>query len=397
MENFVFNSTTRVIFGRGTENNVGEEIKSWGGKKVLVHYGSESARKSQLLDRVEQSLKNAGLEYVLLGGVVPNPHIGKAREGIQLCKEHDLDFILAVGGGSVIDSAKAIAYGVKYQGDVWEIYDRRPQYPIEDALPVGSIVTIAAAGSETSSSSVLTDETTLLKRGYKSELSRPKFAIMNPELTFTLPRYQTVCGIVDIMMHTFERFFTPRAHNHMSDLIAVAVLRNVIDNGRLVLEKPQDYQVRSEILWASNLSHNDLTGLGQKEDWATHQIEHELGGMFNVAHGAGLAAVWGSWARYVYREDVMRFVEYASQVWDVPVNYENYEETALAGIKITEQYFRSLDMPVSIPQLLGRQITEEEIEQLSSSCVHFGRRTIGSFKVLDKEDVKIIYHMANEE
>ena len=395
MENFVFNSSTRVIFGRGTENGVGEEIRSWGGKKVLVHYGSESARRSGLLDRVERSLSEAGLEYEMLGGVVPNPHIGKAREGIALCKEKGLDFILAVGGGSVIDSAKAIAYGVKYQGDVWEIYDRRPQYPIEDALPLGSIVTIAAAGSETSSSSVLTDETTLLKRGYKNELSRPKFAIMNPELTCTLPPYQTACGVTDIMMHTFERFFTPRAHNHMSDMIAVAVLRNVIDNGRLVMKDPQDYQARSEILWASNLSHNDLTGLGKAEDWATHQLEHELGGMFNVAHGAGLAAVWGSWARYVYKMDIMRFVEYAAQVWNVPVNHENYEETALTGICLTEQYFESIGMPVSIPQLLGRAITEDEIEQLASSCMHFGRRKIGSFRILDKDDAVQIYRMAN--
>ena len=395
MENFVFNSSTRVIFGRGTENDVGEEIKSWGGTKVLVHYGSESARRSGLLDRVEQSLKSAGLEYVSLGGVVPNPHIGKVREGITLCKEEGVDFILAVGGGSVIDSAKAIAYGVKYQGDVWEIYDRRAQYPVEAALPVGSIVTIAAAGSETSSSSVLTDEKTLLKRGYKSELSRPKFAIMNPELTYTLPQYQTVCGVVDIMMHTFERYFAPRSHNHMSDMLAVAVLKNVIDNGRLVLKKPQDYQVRAEILWASNLSHNDLTGLGRADDWATHQIEHELGGMFNVAHGAGLAAVWGSWARYVYKADMMRFVEFANQVWNVPINYEDLEETALQGISLTEQYFKTLGMPTNIPELLGRQVTAEEIEQLSSSCVHFGRRKIGTFMVLDKDDVSKIYNMAN--
>ena len=361
----------------------------------MIHYGSESARRSGLLDRVEKSLQDAGLKYVLLGGVVPNPHIGKVREGIALCKKENVDFILAVGGGSVIDSAKAIGYGAKYEGDVWEIYDKDMKYPLTDALPVGSIVTIAAAGSETSCSSVLTNEETLAKRGYKSELCRPKFAIMNPELTYTLPEYQTMCGVVDIMMHTFERYFTPRSHNQMSDMIAVAVLKNVINNGRLVKKNPRDYQARSEILWSSNISHNDLTGLGKVEDWGTHQIEHELGGMFNVAHGAGLAAVWGSWARYVYQEDVMRFAEYANQVWDIPINYENPEETALLGIQVTEEYFETLGMPTSIPALLGRPVTENEIDRLSSSCVHFGKRTISRFKTLNKQDVAKIYEMAN--
>lgn len=395
MENFIYNCSTKVIFGRETEKSVGAEIKSLGGTKVLVHYGSESARKSGLLDRVAASLTDAGLKYVMLGGVVPNPHIGKVREGIALCQQENVDFLLAVGGGSVIDSAKAIGYGVKYRGDVWEIYDRCAKYPVDAALPVGSIVTIAAAGSETSCSSVLTNEETQEKRGYKSELCRPKFAIMNPELTYTLPRYQTACGVVDIMMHTFERYFTPRAHNQMSDMIAVAVLKNVINNGRIVLEKPDDYQTRSEILWASNLSHNDLTGLGKMEDWGTHQIEHELGGMFNVAHGAGLAAVWGSWARYVYHADVMRFVEFANLVWDIPINYENLEETALLGIQITEQYFQSLGMPTNIPSLLGRPATPDEMDKLSDSCVHFGRRTISTFMKLDREDVLAIYQMAN--
>lgn len=397
MENFVYNCSTKVIFGRKTEELVGEEIKSRGGTKVLVHYGSERARKSGLLDRVESALQKAGLQYVLLGGVVPNPHIGKVREGIALCKKENVDFLLAVGGGSVIDSSKAIGFGAKYEGDVWEIYDRNMKHPLVEALPVGSIVTIAAAGSETSCSSVLTNEETLAKRGYNSELCRPQFAIMNPELTCTLPQYQTMCGVVDTMMHTFERFFTPRAHNHMSDMIAVAVLKNVIHNGRILLEKPQDYQARSEILWASNLSHNDLTGLGKAGDWGTHQIEHELGGMFDVAHGAGLSAVWGSWARYVYKTDVMRFVEFANLVWDIPINYENPEETALMGIEITEQYFRSLGMPTSIPSLLGKPVTEDEIERLSDSCVHFGRRTISTFQVLKKEDIVSIYKMANQE
>jgi alcohol dehydrogenase YqhD (iron-dependent ADH family) len=394
MNNFVFNSSTRVIFGKGVENNVGEEIKSWGGTKVLVHYGSESARKSGLLDRVEKSLKDAGLSYVLLGGVVPNPLISLAREGAAICKKENIDFLLGVGGGSVIDSLKAIGFGAKYDGDVWEIYDGRARTPITESLPIGSIVTIAAAGSETSSSSVLTNDENQLKRGYKSEVCRPKFAIMNPELTYTLPAYHTSCGVVDIITHTLERYFSPRAQNQMTDLIAEVVLKNTIANGHAVLENPNDYEARSEILWAGSLSHNDLTGLGYAGDWGTHQIEHELSGMFNVAHGAGLAAVWASWARYVYKNDVMRFVQYANKVWNIEINYNNFEETALAGIKATEDYFASINMPTTITQLVGKEVTDAEIDEMATKCVHFGKRTISSFQKLGKEDVAKIYKMA---
>lgn len=394
MKNFVYNCSTRVIFGRDAETAVGKEIISWGGNRVLVHYGSESARKSGLLDRVEKSLREAGLFYILLGGVVPNPLINLAREGSDLCKRERIDFILAVGGGSVIDSAKAIGFGAKYEGDVWEIYDGHPRTPVTQSLPLGSIVTIAAAGSETSSSSVLTNDENQLKRGYKSEVCRPKFAIMNPELTYTLPAYQTVSGIVDIITHTLERYFSPGIGNQMTDLIAEAVLKNTIANGRRVLKKPTDYEARSEILWAGSLSHNDLTGLGQAGDWGTHQIEHELSGMFNVAHGAGLASVWASWARYVYKTDVMRFVRYANKVWDIEINYHNPEETALEGIEATEDYFSSIGMPITLTQLIGRTPTVEEIDEMAAKCVHFGKRTISTFRKLYKEDVVNIYNMA---
>ncbi|MEL7624513.1 MAG: iron-containing alcohol dehydrogenase [Clostridiales bacterium] len=394
MQAFEFNCTTRVIFGKDTQQRVGGEIQAWGGTKVLVHYGSASARKNGLLDQVEQSLKEAGIPYVLLGGVVPNPLIELVREGVELCRKEGVDFLLGVGGGSVIDSLKAIGFGAKYDGDVWDIYDGCTKKPITQSLPIGSIVTIAAAGSETSSSSVLTNGALKRKRGYKSEICRPKFAIMNPELTYTLPAYQTSCGIVDILLHTFERYFSPRAENQMSDLLAEAVLRNTIANGRLLLEEPNNYKYRSEILWAGNLSHNDLTGLGYTGDWGSHQIEHELGGMFDVAHGAGLAAIWASWARYVYKADIMRFVQFANKVWDIEINYNNYEETALAGIKATEAYFTSIQMPTSIRQLIGRSLTEDEVAELSASCVHFGKRTIGQFKKLGKEDVAEIYRMA---
>ena len=394
MNNFMFNCPTRVIFGKETEGKVGEEIKACGGTRVLVHYGSESARKSGLLNRVEESLQKAGLTYFLLGGVVPNPLLSLVREGIALCKKEDVDFVLAVGGGSSIDSSKAIALGALYENDVWEVYDGFAQFPVQKALPVASILTLAAAGSETSNASVITNGKNKQKRGFKTEIYRPKFAIMNPELTYTLPAYQTSAGIVDILMHTMERYFVARSQNQMTDLIAEAVLRNVIANGRILMENPNDYEARSEIMWAGSLSHNDLTGLGYVGDYATHQIEHELSGMFGVTHGAGLASLWGSWARYVYKADAMRFVQFANKVWDIEINYDNLEETVFAGIKATENYFASLNMPTNITSLIGRAPTAQEINDMAESCVFFGRRTLGSIMKLTKEDVVKIYNMA---
>ena len=395
MNNFTYYSPTRVIFGKNTESTVGAEIKAYGGTRVLVHYGSESARKSGLLDRVEKSLQEAGLTYFLLGGVVPNPLISLAREGVALCKKEKIDFLLGIGGGSVIDSVKAIGYGALYDGDVWELYEGTATTPITQALPSGNILTIAAAGSETSWSSVLTNGEKKMKRGLSNNICRPKFAIMNPELTYTLPAYHTSAGIVDILLHTFERYFVPRCQNQMTDLIAEALLRNVIANGPKLMENPNDYEARSEIMWAGSLSHNDLTGLGYAPDWATHQIEHELSGMFDVAHGAGLAAVWGSWARYVYKADEMRFVQFANKVWNIEINYDNLEETVLAGIKATEKFFASLNMPTNITDLLGGKVlTDKEIEDMAESCIFFGRRMIGSIKKLGKEDIIKIYHAA---
>ncbi len=389
MNKFEFYSPTKVIFGKDVENSVGSEIKKWGGSKVLIHYGSGSIIKSGLLSRVESSLKEEGLEYVTLGGVVPNPRLSLVREGIELCRAEKVDFILGVGGGSAIDSAKAIALGVLYDGDVWDIFDGKV-LPSK-ALPHCNIITLAATGSETSSSAVITNEEGWLKKGHNSEFNRPKFTLLNPELQFTLPSYQTACGIVDIMMHTMDRYFSPGGINEISDRIAEALLRTVIQYGRVAMKDPTNYEARSELLWAGSLSHNHLTGLGRMGDWAPHQLEHELSGKYDVAHGAGLAAIWPSWARYVYKEDVMRFARFACNVWGLHLNYENPSETALRGIEVTAEYFRSLNMPTSITELLGREATIEEMKDMAIKCTFYGKRTIGNFKVLKEEDILAIY------
>lgn len=392
MINFEFHSPTKVIFGKKVEKNVGQEIKNWGGKKVLIHYGGSSAKKSGLLDRVIDSLTEVGLAYVELGGVVPNPRLGLVREGVKLCKEEKVDFILAVGGGSVIDSAKAIGMSIANNCDAWDIYDGKVE-PIK-CLPVATILTIAAAGSETSRSAVITNEDGELKRGVNCQAARPKFAMMNPELTFTLPTYQTACGVVDIMMHTMERYFTTVKNVELTDRISEGLLKTVINNAPIAIEDPTNYDARAEIMWAGSLSHNDLTGTGRIGDFACHQLEHELTGLFNVAHGAGLAAVWGSWARFVYKTDINRFTQYAVRVWNCEIDFQNPEVTALAGIENTETFFKSIGMPTSIKELGIENLTAEQIEEMAVKCTFFGNRKIGNFMQLDKEEIIQIYEMA---
>jgi alcohol dehydrogenase YqhD (iron-dependent ADH family) len=394
MNNFEFYSPTKVIFGQGVEENIGKEIKAWAGTKVLIHFGGASARKSGLLDRIEKSLKAEGVDFVSLGGVVPNPRLSLVREGIALCAKEKVDFILAVGGGSVIDSAKAIAMALANPAvDIWDIYDGKQQP--KACLPVGVVLTIAAAGSETSSSSVITNEDGWLKKGYSNDLTRPRFAFMNPELTYTLPPYQTASGIVDIMMHTMERYFTPQKGNELTDRIAEQLLRNTVRYGKICLEDPQNYKARSEIMWSGSLSHNQLTGLGGRADFASHQIEHELSGLFDVTHGAGLAAVWCWWARYVVKNDVNRFVQYALNVWDCVLDPVDPLVTAMEGIKKTEEYFVAIGMPVSLSQLGLGKLRDAQIEEMAIKCCHFGKRTVGTLKPLNAEDVKAIFHMAN--
>ena len=392
MLDFTYYTPTKVVFGKHAEEQVGRLTAEQGAKKALVHFGGQSAQKSGLLDRVVESLHAAGVETVLLGGVKPNPRLSLVYEGIDLCRKEGVDFLLAVGGGSVIDSAKAIGYGLANEGDVWDFYEKKRQPSA--CLPVGVVLTIAAAGSEMSDSSVITKEECGLKRSVKSDLSRPRFAVMNPELTYTLPPYQTASGCTDILMHTMERYFTPRQGQgaEFTDGLAESLLRTVMASARVLRDDPLNYDARAHVMWAGSLSHNGLTGCGTLGDWATHQLEHELGGMFDVAHGAGLAAMWGSWARYVYREDPARFARFARNVMGL-CDVGSQEQTALAGIEAFEGFLRDIRMPVNLPQL-GLEVTDAQIDELAYKCTFMGKRTIGSFKVLGEEDIKAIYRMA---
>lgn len=391
MENFQYYTPTKIIFGRGAEEQTGQLAAEQGCKKVLVHYGGGSVVRSGLLERICRSLDAAGISYVSLGGVVPNPRLSLVYEGIRLARKEQVDFILAVGGGSVIDSAKAIGYGVANEGDVWDFYEKRRT--AKACLPIGVVLTIAAAGSEMSDSSVITKEEGWLKRGYSSNYARARFAVMNPELTMTLPKYQTASGCVDIMMHTMERYFNHSENMEMTDGISEHLIRTVMKNAKILMNEPDNYQARAEVMWAGSLSHNGLTGCGTGGgDWASHQLEHELGGMFDVAHGAGLAAVWGSWARYVMDAEPERFAKFAVNVMGVEPEAEKLK-TAQKGIEAMEDFYHALDMPVCIGDM-GIELTEEQMRELAEKCSHFGKRTIGCIKKLDQEDMYQIYKEA---
>ena len=392
MQDFNYYAPTQVVFGEHSEEKVAELVKHHGGHKVLVHYGGKSAMKSGLLDKICNLLRDGGVEFVLLGGVVPNPRLSKVHEGIDLCRREGIDFLLAIGGGSVIDSAKAIAYGVPYEGEVWDFYCGKAVPAC--ALPLGCVLTIPAAGSEMSDSSVITNEDGDIKVGYSNDISRPRFAIMNPRRTFTLPPYQTAAGVTDMMMHTMERYFTHDTDMTFTDALAEAVLRTMKDCIFAVLKDPEDYRNRAQIMWGGSIAHNGLTGCGVEEDWSTHCLEHELSAMFDVTHGAGLAAVWPSWARYVYKEEVSRFVQVAVNVMDVPNDFSDPEGTALKGIEAVEKFYHAIGMPINIHELLGREITDEEIREMARKCSHDGTITIGGFKVLSREDMEAIYQMA---
>lgn len=391
MNNFEYYAPTRVVFGKDTEKETGRLVKEQGCRKVLLHYGGGSVIKSGLLGRIEASLKEMSISYTSLGGVVPNPRMSKVYEGVKLCRAEGVDFILAVGGGSVIDSAKAIGYGAANNGDPWDIYLGKVQ-PV-GCLSIGAVLTIAAAGSEMSNSSVLTNEKGWLKRAYPNDLCRAKFAIMNPELTYSLPDYQTASGCVDIFMHAMERYFTKDRDAQLRDSIAEALMRTVIRYSKVLKECPGDYNARAQVMWASSLAHNDLTGPRNTGDWACHQLEHELSGIYDVAHGAGLSAVWASWARYIYKDDVARFAQFAVNVLNIANNFDDREATALAGIAALEDFFRSIDMPVSISGL-GITLTEDDIKTLAYKCSFERTRTIGNFRPLSEEDMVNIYTMA---
>lgn len=392
MAGFTYYTPTKVVFGKETEQQTGELVKAAGAKKVLIHYGSGSVIRSGLLDRVKETLCKEEIEYVELGGVVPNPRLSLVYEGIELAKREGVDFILAVGGGSVIDSAKAIGYGMANEGDVWDFYDRKRT--ADACVPIGVILTIAATGSEMSDSSVITKEEGWVKRGYNSDLCRPVFAIMNPELTMTLPDYQTACGCADILMHTMERYFTNGDQMEITDSMAEALLRTVMKNALILVNEPDNYDARAEIMWAGSLSHNGLTGCGSTDkDFATHGLEHEIGGMFDVAHGAGLTAIWGSWARYVYRDCLHRFSRFAVNVMQIDPKDKKEEMVALEGIEAMEEFFRKINLPVTMKEL-GIELTDEQIEELARKCSVACGGKKGSAKVLKESDMKIIYEMA---
>ena len=393
MKDFKYYAPTEVVFGEQSEEQVAALVKKYGGTKVLVHYGGRSAEKSGLLDKICHLLWQGGIPYVKLGGVVPNPRLSLAKKGIEICRKDGVDFILAVGGGSVIDSSKCIAYGVCMAGDVWDLYLGKVEAP-ETMLPVASVLTIPAAGSEMSEASVITNEDGDVKQGYSNDMSRPKFAIMNPRRTFTLPPYQTAAGVTDMMMHTMERYFSKDDDMDFTTDLAEAALRNIRNAVFEVLKDPENYRYRAQIMWGGSLMHNGLTGCGISDDWATHQIEHELSGMFDVTHGAGLAAIWPSWARYVMHENLSRFVRFAVNVMDVPNDFTDPEGTALRGIEAMERFYNAIGMPKNIKELLGREITDEEIREMTRKCSRDYTATCGCLKVLKAEDMEAIYKMA---
>ena len=387
MNNFTFFSPTYFVFGKDEENNAGKYVKRFGGSKVLIHYGGGSVVRSGLLERVKNSLQEQGIDSVELGGVKPNPRSGLVYEGIELCRKENVDFVLAVGGGSTIDSAKAIAAGTVYNGDFWDFYMGKP---VTKALPVGTILTIAAAGSEGSPDSVITKEEGMLKRGASGEAYRPVFSILNPALTQTLPAYQTACGITDIMAHLFERYFTNTRDVEVTDRVIEGLLMTMIHEAPKVIADPNDYQARANIMWAGMIAHNNCCGVGRDQDWASHALEHELSALYDCAHGAGLAVVFPAWMEYTMHHDVMRFAQVASRVWGCPMDFQNPEVTAKAGILAFRNFLKSIGMPQSITEFGGK---EEDVSYLAHTAAYGNGNggRLGSFVSLSEEDMANIY------
>ncbi len=393
MQSFQYYIKTDVVFGEGSVSRAAELVKKHGGSRVLVVYGGGSAKRSGLLGRVFALLDEALIPYDSIGGVQPNPRVELAREGVKKAAAFRADLILAVGGGSVIDTAKAIAHGAANpETDIWEFWKRRAV--LTRSTPVGVILTIPAAGSETSDSAVLTNEQEQEKRGLNTDLNRPAFAILDPKLAMTLPTRQLSCGVTDILMHTLDRYFTPADDNELTDELAEALLRVVIRNGPKVVENENDLHAMSEIMWCGSVSHNGLTGLGAPREFTTHQLGHALSEKFDAIHGESLSAMWGSWARYVWETKPARFARFARNVWDV--DDVDADEAAMLGIEATENFFRSLHMPVSLGELKGVGVQSEEgLQELALRCSYQKTRTIGSFRVLGYDEMLGIYRLAN--
>ncbi len=394
MNDFRIYTPTQVVFGKGVEQQAGSLIRQFGGTKALVHFGGGSVKRSGLLARVEQSLDEAGVPFVELGGVVPNPRISKVREGVELCRREGVDFLLAVGGGSTIDSAKAIGYGLCYDGDVWDLYEQKAAP--KACMPVGCVLTLSATGSEMSDSSVISNEENGKKRGVNSDLCRCRFALLDPELTYTVPAYQTAAGCADIISHTMERYFSGGWTVEPTDSVAEGVIRSVIAMAPRAIKDPEDYEARAAIMWAGSLSHNGLTGcgrggVGRVGDWACHQLEHELSGMFDVTHGAGLAAIWEAWSKYVMPTAPARFARFARNV--MGVTEADDEKAALQGIEAYKEFLRGIGMPTNLREL-GLELTDAQLDALAYNCSFEGKRKIGSFRVLDQADMREIYRLA---
>lgn len=388
MENFVFSSPTKIIFGKDTEDFIAAEVINYS-KRILLCYGGRSIIKTGLYDKVVASLKKADIEFLELGGVKPNPRLSLVQEGINLCRNNNINFILVVGGGSAIDTAKAIAVGVPYQGDVWDFFLGKAV--ITQALPVGVILTIPAAGSEASSNTVITNEDGWYKKGIASNLIRPVFSILNPELTYTLPPYQTACGAVDIMAHVMERYFTNVENVDLTDRLCEATLKTIINNAPIALEQPDNYNARAEIMWSGTIAHNDLLSTGRISDWASHRIEHELSGIYDIAHGAGLSIIFPAWMKYVYKHNINRFVQFAGRVWDVDMQFESEQDIALEGIRRMTEFFKKLGLPVTLSEA---NISDDHFEEMADKCTDSGKKTQGNLMVLHREDIINIYKLA---
>jgi len=387
MQNFEYCNKTKIIFGKDTENQVGSETAKYA-KRVLLHHSGKSTVKSGLIDKVKASLKSAGIEWVELTGVLPNPRLSLVKEGVNIVKKEKLEFILAVGGGSAIDSAKAIAVGAVNDGDLWDFFERKRT--TDKALPIGTIVTIPAAGSESSISSVITNEEGPWKRGINFQCIRPAFSIMNPELTYTLPPYQTACGITDMMAHIMERYFTKVQHVELTDELCEGALRTIIRNARRIFSGGEkDYDARAEIMWAGTLAHNGILDTGRQGDWASHALDHELSALFELAHGAGLAIIFPAWLKYNIKEDTPRLARFAAKVWGVDGAFYSYEQAALEGVFRMENFFKSIGMPI---RFADANIDASKIPEMAKRAVHFG--AIGNYRKLEEKDAEAIYKLA---
>ncbi|MFW5888741.1 MAG: iron-containing alcohol dehydrogenase [Bacillota bacterium] len=389
MDNFIFHSPTKFVFGKDTESQVGDLLNSYGAKKVLIHYGTGSIKRSGLFDKVVESLNQAKIDFVELGGVVPNPRDDLVYEGIELCKKENVDFVLAVGGGSAIDSAKAIAAGAKYDGDFWDFYDKKAT--IQAALKIGVILTIPAAGSEGSASAVITNTDEMLKRGLYSPYYRPTFSIINPELTYTLPAYQTSAGVVDMMGHIFERYFTNSKNTLFIDRLAEGTLVSIMEAGKTLMDEPTNYEARSVICWAGTIAHNGFFGVGRQEDWSSHRLEHELSALLDVTHGAGLAVIYPAYMKYILDNHVKRFKRFAEEIFNINPKGKTDKEVAKAGIKALEDFYKSINMPISFEELGA---SEEDIPKLTKKLAENVGDTFGHFEELTIEDAKKIYKLA---